>query len=276
MDILQKVINCEEKDIKSFVEERIEFLNSHAVQVSSLGYLSPLKFSDAFKGFIPLNTRIKYSCINAEDYGMETTDFIYDCVNFIRKYNINNKGLLIYNLFPFIITYFGGIGINDREDIFYDSSLINNPGVNVFEHFKNNKLGDLKGKGAALCTEIGALVQQILSFFGYETYYCMGVIEYDGKREIHCFNIVDSKNGYCIIDYGAAIPKYNKDSSIKRYNVFVGDLTEEELNDFINKNIAKTFDDYYLKDGEKILTGQTRTYVVGCPKIKKDSIISKR
>lgn len=57
-----------------------------------------------------------------------------------------------------------------------------------FEALENNKIGDLKGKGVAQCTERGAIAQQILSLFGTESYYCMVCVDLGSKQEGHCFN----------------------------------------------------------------------------------------
>ena len=47
--------------------------------------------------------------------------------------------------------------------------------IEYFDVLDNNKIGDLKSKGAAECTERSAVAQQILSIFGIESYYCMDV-----------------------------------------------------------------------------------------------------
>ena len=129
----------------------------------------------------------------------------------------------------------------------------------------------LKGKGAAKCTERGALAQQILSIFGTESYYCMGCVDLGNLQEGHCFNIVKRKNDYALLDYSLPITSYNPDGSIKAYYPFVGILTNDEFTDFINNGTIKTFDDYYIKGQNKEIMNEQRMYVVGTYEINKES-----
>ena len=75
-------------------------------------------------------------------------------------------------------------------------------------------LHDLKGTGAAQCTERGALVQQVLSIFGTESYYCMECVDLGDRQEGHCFNIVKRKNDYALLDYSVPIVSYKEDGSV--------------------------------------------------------------
>lgn len=230
-----------------------------------------------FKGFIPLNTRIKYANLNIEDYGMESTDFIYEFAHFIKMYNINNKASLIHNLEYFVNSYFGFPGKIDRETIFNDIAWqTTTTDEEYFKALENNKLGDLKGKGAAQCTERGALVQQVLSIFGTESYYCMGCVDLGDRQEGHCFNIVKRKNDYALLDYSVPIVSYKEDGSVRTYYPFVGTLTNEEFLDFVNNGVIKSFDDYYMNGRQYEKAGTKRMYVVGKYEIEKENAIENR
>ncbi len=78
------------------------------------------KSNSIFRGFIPLNTRIKYASLNIEDYGMKSTDYFYEFANLLRKYKINNKVFFVFNLEYFINNYFGMPGKANRTEIFND------------------------------------------------------------------------------------------------------------------------------------------------------------
>ena len=177
MELLERILNCssdEEADL--IITEEIKTANDSNTKVETLGFLNYEKSYNLFKGFISLDTRIKYANMNMETYGMSTTDFFYDFAHFVRKYNINNKGSMIHNLEYFINSYFGFPGKGDRETIFNDIAWqTTTTDEEYFAALENNKLGDLKGKGAAQCTERSAIAQQILSLFGTEIYYCMGI-----------------------------------------------------------------------------------------------------
>ena len=271
MDVFQKIMECKEEDVDSIIETAINEANANAEKVEKLGFLDYGKSYNVFKGFIPLKTRIKYSNLNIEDYGMESTDFIYEFAHFIKKYNINNKASLIHNLEYFVNSYFGFPGKIDRETIFNDIAFqTTTTDEEYFEALKNNKLGDLKGNGAAQCTERGALVQQVLSIFGTESYYCMGCVDLGNRQEGHCFNIVKRKNDYALLDYSVPIVSYKEDGRVNAYYPFVGTLTNAEFLDFVNNGIVKSFDDYYIKGKQYEKTGAKRMYIVGKYEIDKE------
>ncbi len=271
MNLLQKILDCKEEEVNSIVEIAINESNKNAEKVEKLGFLDYEKSNNVFKGFIPLKTRIKYANLAIEDYGMESTDFIYEFAHFIKKYNINKKTLLIYNLEYFVNSYFGLPGKRDRETIFNDIAWqTTTTDEEYFKALENNKLGDLKGKGAAQCTERGALVQQILSIFGFESYYCMGCVDLGDRQEGHCFNIVKRKNNYALLDYSVPIASYKEDGSIRAYYPFVGTLTNEEFLDFVNNGIVKSFEDYYINGKQQEKTGTQRMYIVGKYEIDKE------
>lgn len=277
MDLFQKILECKEEDVDSIIETAINEANANAEKVEKLGFLDYGKSCSVFKGFIPLNTRIKYANLNIEDYGMESTDFIYEFVHFIKKYNINNKASLIHNLEYFVNSYFGFPGKIDRETIFNDIAWqTTTTDEEYFKALENNKLGDLKGKGAAQCTERGALVQQVLSIFGTESYYCMGCVDLGDRQEGHCFNIVKRKNDYALLDYSVPIVSYKEDGSVRAYYPFVGTLTNEEFLDFVNNGVIKSFDDYYMNGRQYEKAGTKRMYVVGKYEIEKENAIENR
>ena len=272
MNLLERILNCSEEEVNKIITEAINEANSTATKIGNLGFLNGQDAVSSFKGFIPLNTRIKYANFNMEDYGMETTDFFYEFAKFIRMYKINNKASLIFNLEYFINSYFGYPGKVDRETIFNDKAW-NTTGTDeeYFEALKNNKIGDLKGTGAAQCTERGALASQILSLFGIDVYYCIGCVDLGDRQEAHCFNIVKRKGDYALLDYSVSVASYNPDGSVKAYYPFVGTLTNEEFIEFINNGIVKSFDNYYMDGSKMIPFDGKRMYVVGSYQIDKEN-----
>ena len=276
MDLFQKILECSDEEVDSIIETAINNANASAKKVEKLGFLEYGKTYNVFKGFIPLKARIKYASLNMEDYGMETTDFIYEFAHFIKKYNINSKSSLIHSLEFFVNSYFGYSSNTDRETIFNDIAWqTTTTDEEYFEALKNNKLGDLKGKGAAECTERGALVQQVLSIFGIESYYCMGCVDLGDRQEGHCFNIVKRKNDYALLDYSIPVVSYKEDGSVDAYYPFIGALTNEEFLDFINNGVIKSFDNYYIKGSQHENTGTHRMYIVGKYEIRKENINGK-
>jgi len=274
MGLLQRILECEEEDVDSIVEAAINEADKNAVQIKRLGFLENNKSNSVFKGFIPLKTRIKYSNFSMEDYGMESTDFIYEFAHFIRKYNINSKTALVHYLECFINIYFGYSGKINRETIFNEIAWqTTTTDEEYFKALENNKIGDLKGKGAAECTERAALAQQILSLFELETYYCMGCVDLGDRQEGHCFNIVKRKNDYALLDYSLPTALYNNEGIIRSYYPFIGELSNAEFLNFIDNNNIKSFDYYFYKsDGKKELTQTERRYVVGVYEMEKENM----
>lgn len=269
MDLLTQIINAEsDEKADEIITKNIELINSSKEPINQLGFLDYNKCVPCYQGFIPLNTRIKYASMNIETYGMESTDYFYDFAHFIRKYNINNKGAMIYSLENFINLYFGYPGKTDREEIFNvnawkKSAQAEDPDEEYFRLLENNKIGDLKGMGAAECTERGALAQQILSLFGTESYYCIGCMETNNMQECHCFNIVKRKNDYALLDYSVPVQVIDESGKIKNYYPFIGELSNEEFMDFANNGIIKCFDDYQCVGNRKQQLNSQRKYVVG-------------
>ena len=120
---LKQALTCDEEKVNLIVSETISEYDKNANQVERLGMLGYGKSSEVFEGFIPLHTRIKYDNISIEDYGMETTDFIYEFVDFARKNKVNDPTFLIYLLEYYINNYFGYNSNNSRVNIFNDISL---------------------------------------------------------------------------------------------------------------------------------------------------------
>lgn len=275
MELLKQIINClSDEEVDKLISEAINYANENSTRVDQLGFLEDGKSRNFFKGFIPLNTRIKYMNHAIETYGMETTDFFYEFAHFIRKYNINNKGALIHILDYFINSYFGYPGKLKREEIFHDIAWQKtSTDEEFFAALANNKIGDLKGKGAAECTERSAVAEQILSLFGIEVYYCMGCVDLGDKQDAHCFNIVKRKNDYALLDYSIPVTLYNQDGSVRTFYPFVGELSNEEFAEFVERGILKTFKNYdFINGSEKRFLDSQRTYTIGAFEIKKENL----
>ena len=273
MDLLQRIMECKDEEIDDIIKEAIEEANANSEKIEKLGFLNYGKSNSLFKGFIPLDTRIKYGSLNIVDYSMQTTDYMYEFAHFIKQYNINTKGYLIRNLEYFINVYFGMPGNADRDQILEQKALEAATDDGYFEAIENNKLGDLKYKGAAKCTERSALAQQILSLFGTESYYCMGCVDFENHQEGHCFNIVKRKADYAVLDYSCPVTAYTKEGKVNAYLPFVGALTNEEFIEFAHNGIVKNFENYEYIEGKKTNIPGERLYVVGSFEIKKEKNI---
>ena len=268
MRLIEQVKNCTTEEAYSLITNAITQLNETSLKVEQLGFLNgSTKFTPIFKGFIPIDTRIKYSNFSVETYGMQTTDYFYEFADFIKKYNINvtSNFNIIMNLEYFINEYFGYPNkTKRREDIFNKLAWeTTKTDEEYFTALQNNKIGDLKGLGVAECTERSALAQQILSLSDIESYYCIGCVQRDERQEEHCFNIVKRKNDYALLDYSLPVTSYNKEGKINAFYPYVGVMTNDEFQEFSEKGILKRFPNYEYREGKQNLLKGERAYIVG-------------
>ena len=271
MMLLEKILNCSDEEVDRLISEELAIANKNSIKVQQLGFIGNGKANCLFKGFIPLNTRIKYESMALETYGMETTDFFYEFAHFIKKHNINSTGSLLFNIEYFINSYFGYSSKDSRSDIFNDVAFQSTTtDEEYFQALQNNKIGDLKGKRSAQCTEKAAIAQQLLSLFGFESYYCVGCVDLENRQEAHSFNIVKKGDNYAIVDYSLPVTSFNQDGSIKAFYPFIGEIKKEEFNEFVNYGVLKVFDGYEYHNNRKVLTNDQRTYVLGQSEIEKE------
>lgn len=264
MELLEEIGKCSNlEEVDALITKAVEKANKESKKVNQLGFLENGKVHPLFQGFIPLSTRIRYSNFSIETYSMETTDFFYDFAHALYQNHITNRGSLIHFLETYINYYFGLPGKEDRETIFNDIAWqTTTTDEEYFAALEKNKIGDLKGKGAAECTERSALAQQILSLFGIETYYCIGCIGRNAMQEGHCFNIVKRKKDYALLDYSVPA-SYYADGRWKAYYPFVGVLSKEEFKEFVTQGVTKQFEEYEYVDGKQQGENCFRAYVVG-------------
>lgn len=273
MSIINDIINCSTKEeIDKIVEERINELNNSKEPIEQIGFKSalPTDYDPMYKGFIPLNTRVKYENASVETYSMNTTDFFYEFAHWIKDYNLDSITKIVQMIQTYSNNYFGIYQEHSRDEIFFNKAYQSTTTDDeLFKALENNKLGDLKGLNAAMCTERSALAQQLLSFCGLESYYCIGKVQLGGKQEDHCFNIVKRDKDYALLDYSIPEKVYSEDEQINSYLPFVGILTNEEFEQYQQTGDIKSFPDHYYQNGKRIETGEMRDYLIGKPEKNK-------
>lgn len=104
MNLLLKVINSNDFELDDIINLALKEKNISSNKIEKIGFLNgALQTFNVFKGFIPFDTRIKYSNFSVADYSMKTTDFYYEFARLLKKYNINSKGNFIIFLLEYII-----------------------------------------------------------------------------------------------------------------------------------------------------------------------------
>lgn len=270
MNLLEQINNCKEEELTSIIDNAIQnaVTNSKETQLGFANNKSSTSKILPHKGFISPNSRIRYCNISMNDYSMKTTDYIYEFAQYIKENKINNKESLISSIEPFINKYFGISKGKDKRDTYFDQMAFQttNTDEEYFEKLENLEIGDLKGKNIAMCTERSAIAQNLLSLFGFESYYCIGCINNNGKEEPHCFNIARAQNCFVLLDYSVPITIFEEGKENK-YVPFQAVIPFDEIENVLLESTNKTFQSYqYLKTSNEVkrkLTGQFRTYNVG-------------
>lgn len=276
MNLLEKINQQQGKDINKIVEQALNEIIAKSEKSKILGFGGDNNVIYVHKGFIFPDFRIRYNNLGLETYSMKTTDYFYEFAKELKQYGIKNNGQLIGFLETFINKYFDFPKYNydARSQIFHDIAWQNTTtDEEYFEQLENNEIGDLKGKGIAMCTEKAALAQNLLSLFGIETFYCMGCINNDGKTEPHCFNIAKAKETFVLIDYSIPCP-VKENNKVISYLPFQGIIELSEIEAILTGETIKTYSSYEWVKSEngykKVNTEKQRNYIIGSFEIKKD------
>lgn len=254
MDILQKLSNCSYEEIEDIVKEEVRKQNN-ASQDVNLGIIGGSLMRRPHKGFISKKSKIKFSSntLGVDSYNMDSEDYIIDFAKIVFNCKLDSKGLIIQNLATFINQYFGELeSLEDKRSDFLTSRCrLDEEGFALEEDEENISIEDFKGVKLAQCTEKAAITQNILSLFGFESYFCCGAVKTDSSEEFHSFNVVAGKNKtgetvYRVVDTSLQVPVYNA-NGVERYRrPYVATIPTEDFQDFIDGKKSLSFSDYIV------------------------------
>jgi len=238
VDFLKEIQNTDVTKLDDLVKKKLDKIYEKEKKVDNLGFVNNVKTAVSHRGVIPKETRIKYCNMAIEDYSMRTTDYYYEFVKKIKEYNITNKSAVINLLQYFSLTYFG-INNNSRDlraKLLQGAAQENSTTDDEFwKNLDNSEIGDFKGKNVAMCTERAALAQNLLTLFDFNSYYCMGVVKSGDRLEDHCFNIVEAKDEYRIVDTSMPIKK-KTDQGKLIYKPFIGAIDKKNIDMVLAEN----------------------------------------
>ncbi len=263
----------ETDDIKTVIDRALS--NIEIIEHDeTIGISNILNFKAVHKGFISPTTRMKYSSHSMATYSMRTTDYFYLFAEFIKKYNIKSKDALVTNITAFLNQYLGvdRFDCDQRDYIFFDIPMqTTQTDEELFKKLEQNEIGDLKGRGVAMCTERAAIAQNLLSLFGFKSYFVVGCVNNNSKEEAHAFNIVRGKDNYFLLDYSLPEEYYLNDN--KCYIPFKRPIPFDKIDGVLNGGIVLHFDIYKTinenNNLSKELVGK-RDYVIGKFELNKD------
>ena len=270
-EILEDIKGLNKKQLRAYVE----FLIKRRIEKSKdfnednfIGYNLPINFrypglditnknsgfyveyNTYYTGYIHDKVKLLYGRMRQDDnkmgsfgfyYYVNNHEFIYEYLDFIQKQYYEDDFSLIYQTFYFIRNYFGVLGKVERETI---SGLVLNNHGEYIEPTKQPSLIDFKHKGCGKCSEYAALMENILSFLGYNISYLMGTC----NEELHAYNIILIDNGYYLLDASYCTScydiQYNYINAIP-YIVALEDYTEDDLVEFIQDGTSISADNSY-------------------------------
>jgi hypothetical protein len=244
MTFLEKVLNAKtDEELEELVSFEIAKLNEENNEDKALGFVFANRLCKPYNGFIGKNSRIKFSNLSMVTYAIKNDDYLYEFTKLFKKAGLKNKGQLVFFLNKYLDYYFGNKNSNDlRDDYFYKKLAITETDDEYFDMIDSFDLSDFKKKGIAMCTERGALAQNILSLFEFDSYYCMGYFNYDDKTEGHCYNIVRTVNGYRLVDFSVGVLQYS--DSFERSVPFIADISTSEFEKFMSEDYEFTLENY--------------------------------
>lgn len=249
VNISKEIETLEGNDLKEYVISRILWLEKRTKE-QKLGITDDNKILSIYKGYISSNSPIK-SSKSAEAFYLDNINIYYD---FIRQYkeHINEDDLLkmFQDLQNYFTDTFGLMGSQKkRNEVYceYSSELQNklfDEGLSVHK---------LTEKGAAMCLERSAILQNILSLLGLNSYFIYGKLEKisinNTSSELHSYNIVKiTKDDYLIYDISNPLSlEYNNE---KYYFPAINVIGEGQFNDLIdgcnyvfdNRQVENLFD----------------------------------
>ena len=277
--LFYKIKQCKsEEEVRKLIDEAYEEVVENSEKKEQLGFGSLTSLCPSHKGFIHPKTRIKYCSMAVETYGMETKDYIYEFAKMIwMRKDIVSKQSYIWALLEYLDYYFGIPKTNKdtREDIFmYKALRSTETDDEFFAMMEKNTIGDLRGLGVAMCSERGAVAQNLLSMYGFDSYYCYGAFSCGEQNEGHAYNVVYENGSYILLDYSLTVTLRKANGKIKRVP-YQEVIPSDKVEDFLNNKVPLSLPDYELietKDGiKKVPLNTCRNYVIGCDKVELDN-----
>ena len=200
-----ELFNATPDEAKRIIESRITLLEESADKVEKI---SPMYMDQHIhRGYISGDTAVSFESMIGSQYKLKDTEYLYDAANYLRnnKERISNGRQFFEQLTGFLNSYFG-IPDTGKDRL---TTIENKTGFESIQDeneywnaIDNIDISVFKGEHVAQCSERSAMAQNIMSLFGYETYYVNGDVSVDGINEGHAYNIVADTHGQkCLVDY---------------------------------------------------------------------------
>lgn len=221
------------------------------------------------QGFIPTDCKIVYGAVfNTEGfasnqgnyYYIDNHDYLEEFCHFVTKFELNDEYDFFDTVLIFLRKYFGMISNQNREEMF---RLMVDSNGKFLSPNKEHTLDWFRGKGNAMCTEFSVMAQNIMSFFGFQSYVLIGQEKTGGfPEESHAFNIVsfygvgDIEPTHMVLDYSGFVNVYDTEFHKIGESPYIGyleDLDEELMEDILLNEKHLVYEDYnYMVIGDHV------------------------
>lgn len=201
-----ELFNATPDEARHIVDSRIALLEEKAEKIEKI---SPARQRrHIHRGYIGSGTAVEFdSGAIGSQFKLQSTDYLFDAVEFLRnnKERIKNGRQFFEGVTGFVNSYFGLPDTSrDRWETIERKTNFNSiqDDDEYWNAIYNIDISVFKGEHVAMCTERSAMAQNIMSVFGYETYYVNGDVSVDGAKEGHAYNIVADAHGQKnLVDY---------------------------------------------------------------------------
>ena len=248
--ISNKIKELDAVNLKDYIIKRLLWLEQNT-NVQKLGMTDDEEIVSVYKGYISSNSPIK-SSKSAEAFYLDNINIYYDFID-QYKVHINEDDLLkmFQDLQNYFTDTFGLVGSQkNRNEVYCEHSIELQTKRTDNELLSVHKLTE---KGAAMCLERSAILQNILSILGLNSYFIYGKLEKimidNTSFELHSYNIVKiTQDDYLI--YDISNPLSLEQNGEKYYFPAINVISKNELDDLIdgcnyvfdNKQVENLFD----------------------------------
>lgn len=239
-----------DKELRDYIIKRLLWLEQNT-SIQKLGITDDDNVVSVYKGYISSNSPIK-SSKSAEAFYLDNINIYYDFIAQYRKH-INEDDLLkmFQDLQNYFTDTFGLTGSQKkRNEVYCEHSIELQSKTTDNELLSVHKLTE---KGAAMCLERSAILQNILSILGLNSYFIYGKLEKisidEINSELHSYNIVKITEGDYLI-YDISNPLSLEHNNEKYYFPAINVINNGQFTDLIdgcnyvfdNKQVENLFD----------------------------------
>ena len=223
-DALASIKNVEA--LKKFTDEAIDNAINNTEHEEIIG----MEHACPHKGFIDSNTRI--SNVDS-DWVISDNNYAYYFVNGLRERGIKNIPDALNKVHSFINAYFG---IYTKPEI-REQIVMSAPAGKTID------VSTLAGKNTAICVERTALVQNLVTMLGVESYFITGNIQDKDGFCPHAYNIIRFNDQFYLYDVSKEVA-VNVNGNVM-YQPYVKPISTEQVETLFSAKQINTGDRIY-------------------------------